>query len=76
MTSLFEYLFGPLSKDWCVVFRISTIVIFCSFVFLASAYLYSLMAKNSRIHVSLWLVAYSFLSYIVARLYYTMCVRS
>lgn len=73
--------FGPLSKDYCVYFYALSIFFFSLFLLAAFVTLLSIIRKPSELNIrfaikSLLVLAYTFIPYLVNRLFYTMCNNS
>ena len=73
--------FGPLSKDYCVYFYALSIFFFSLFVISVILTLLSIIRKPSEINVKFivkvfLILLYTFIPYLVNRLFYTMCNNS
>lgn len=79
MTNIDEYLFGPLSKNWCLYFYILSILSFISFIFAFIYSLFYIFKKNADKRISLGLFIYSFaffVMYVERRILHGMCIHS
>jgi hypothetical protein len=73
----YNLLFGTLGKEWCIVFRVTVLILGISFFALLASFLMKVaIGRASLLDADMWLkLAISFLGYITSRLYLTMCVR-
>jgi len=79
--SLENYLFGPLDKQYCLLFYVFAILAFFSFVVAMVGGVYGLISSSKKFSFTeMFFVAYSllmsFLIYLQNRLLYSMCVNS
>jgi len=75
MSEIFEFLFSPLEKKWCLYFHYLTIIAFIFLVialFTAVRELFSKGAKPLALFVTLLA---PFIMYFQSRLFYSMCVN-
>lgn len=79
--SLENYLFGPLDKQYCLLFYAFAILAFFSFVITMVGGVYGLISSYKKFSFTeMFFIAYSllmsFLIYLQNRLLYSMCVNS
>ena len=77
--NLFNSLFGPLTREYCMYYYACSIFFYISFVFVSLFSLYGLLTKkfSFSLLVSLFMGCFTyFLAYFVSRLSYSMCVGS
>lgn len=80
-SDLFNNLFGPLGKGYCIYFYALSIIFFVTFATTLVAIIMMLIQKPKTIDSkfvfkSALIVLYTLIPYLVNRLLYTMCVNS
>ena len=79
MADYFDFLFGPVSKQWCNLYLIFAVVYLVVFVIVIIASLYLLFTQKmsmSKILLVILNCIVAFLVYILARIIKTMCERT
>lgn len=76
--TMMDYLFGPLSKEYCLFFKIWAVISFLFAVFFFLLFLMSVIGQKKYSVSSTSLLAHSIqlgFQYFVARLFYSSCVK-
>ncbi len=79
MTNINEYLFGPLSKDWCLYFYFLSILWYVVFLVSLVYLIRYFFGKNVKSEVAFGMLAYSltvFIMYFEKRILHGMCINS
>lgn len=79
MVDIMDYLYGPLSKDWCLYFYILSIFYFISFLFTIIGFIRYITSKNVDYNIAITSFMFSIsvlVAYFVMRLLHGMCINS
>ena len=79
--TLENYIFGPLDKEYCMLFYVFAILAFFSFVVALSGAVVGLLNGTKKFSITegffiLYSLLMSFLIYLQNRLLYSMCINS
>ena len=81
MSSLFDFLYGPISSKYCVYFLYLSILYFTLFAFSTGSALISIVKKGMQVSMQhlfnvIILSGSLFLSYLQFRILYTLCIKT
>ena len=74
-------LFTPLDKKYCDYFYYVSVISYFMFIFILLTFMYSLVFNSKKLNLNICMNSVSivisfFLTYLVNRLFYSMCVKS
>lgn len=79
MSDIMDYLYGPLSKNWCMYFYFFSIFYFLSIFICFFLFIRYTIGKNANISLASLMLVYFFgciIAYIQMRILHGMCIKS